>query len=117
MTTRFGVGLTDAGCGARSGSPSSDSLVSPTVAVGFGSTWLRSTSDRLPTERARSSFSAWIGVTSKVTALTTFGLVSSRLASCATASTRMRSSTILEIARSLSLGFAPSSCVLTMMST
>ncbi len=51
---------------------------------------------------ARSIFSASCGVTSSVTALTTLGFVSSRPASCATASTRMCSRTIFEMLRSLS---------------
>ena len=61
--------------------------------------------------RPKSSFSAWAGVTSSVTALTTLGLVSSRPASWAIASTTICSSTILET------GAAASSLVLSTTST
>ena len=60
------------------------------------SLWLRSTSDKVPTLRARSICSACCGLTCRVTALTTRGLFSLVDTSCATASTRMRSMTILE---------------------
>ncbi|MCY1508999.1 hypothetical protein D9M68_433270 [compost metagenome] len=78
-------------------SPNSCPLVMPRVATVVLSIWLRSTSDRVPTLRARSSFSESSSESSSVTALTTFGLVSSRLASWATASTSTFSSTVLLI--------------------
>ena len=97
--------------------PSKLFFVTPAVSATNGSIWFRKTSESVPTLRARSIFSACCGVTSSVTAFTTRGLVSSRPTSYATASTNMRSRTILEIDLSRAVASFESRCVLTMMST